>query len=968
MIDRNKRIRVYFAWAFIALVVGIALLVVSFGCASYIEAMKAASPYIAIAGLAFLLASFILFLLRRKEVRKKEEAVERDARDVEEALLRLSYGESVNLDKNSYDSRMEVIKESVNDASMVRSRPIPAPSVLDEETFDDTVLRFLLEEPTSLASLTYFRLTCDKPYEEEGPLDALLAMLRTNYGEKAYFGEIEEGYAVFIPFAYSRAECVGMARRTVQLYSYSQGEAKIQTKASTAFYPDFAPRLITSEAIKGLASAIPMKVKILSAEMDRFGYPAAEEVNAQGALSALKEKIASATSPEQVYKAVKQTAAKALSFLGMDLMGLAEFEEEKKRYRIYEQGLPDKVSLSKVAKDGALPMGTLDPFYDLAKEEGGSFLAINPLYLPAKPRSILDSFSVSTAFFESVYDGERKLGLVYILAQGKADIDKAAYGLLREYSFVLGVALRKIHSLNEATKAETRTRSAYASFNGYGYAVDEDTMTLNYLSPNLEKAIPGARIGMKCHRAIYGTSTPCAKCPLKERIVEKSVPRLSSGTYTLVARPGYKETEVFVASRKEDFASSRIDELTGLYNDRALHEDLQKEILLKEAEGYILGVRIRNAPGLVRQFRLEEGDYGPILVPIAKALSAASLDGSLYRNGEYGFAYLLPGLGHEEAEELAEKVAKALRGRLPIGDKHFEPTLDFALMAYPLEAANPFDMDSLLRVLYGKADASSKGRIFENSLEQGRLADTFTYVETKLLEFIHSGSLPVNYALFRENAGKRIAYLETLPALTEEDGKKIPYQEANDLIAAEGKERVAIEAELMSLATMLGKKKKELQTSSVLGAILPIDQTCFEEVFVEAIVDAFRKKKASRSFLLLEVSENDVKAKKEEFLLLAEAASKKGIRFGLRDFDADMDEEDLKRFAYVRFPSSKVYGKHRDAFITALAPARNLGLSFLIDGVSSKEEAHYLGSLSLHYGRQAGEEPVTDGELIELLK
>ena len=80
MIDRNKRIRVYFAWAFIALVVGIALLIVSFGCASYIEAMKEASPYIAIAGLAFLLASFILFLLRRKEVRKKEEAVERDGR------------------------------------------------------------------------------------------------------------------------------------------------------------------------------------------------------------------------------------------------------------------------------------------------------------------------------------------------------------------------------------------------------------------------------------------------------------------------------------------------------------------------------------------------------------------------------------------------------------------------------------------------------------------------------------------------------------------------------------------------------------------------------------------------------------------------------------------------------------------------------------------------------------------------
>lgn len=968
MNNRNKRIKVYTIVLIVLLVLGVALVGLSFAAAAYIEPLKAAALYFAIGGGVLLVAALVICVLRLIEINQKRKQTEADAWEIEEALLRLSYGESVNLNAFSLDPNLAIAKGAINDAAMVRRKPIPVPSVLKEEVFDDAVLRILLKEPTPLASLTYFRLTCDLPFEEEGPLDALLTMLRTNYGENVYYGEIDGGYAVFIPYAYSRSECVGKARRTVQLYSYSQGQAKIQTKASTAFYPDYAPRNLTSEAIKGLASTDAMEVKVLSNVMDRFGYPAAEEVNAITALDTAKKATEDAVTIEAVWDAVVESSEKVLGYLGFEVLGLALYQESKDEYKLKEAALPGHEVLQRVARNGILPSSTLDPFYSLARDEGGRILAMDPLYLGSKPRSILDSFGLSNAFFEAVFEGERKLGVVYIARQEKGAMDRKLYDFMRSYSAILSYALRKIVFLEDQKKAMIRSSSAYASLNGYGYAVDEDNMKLTYLSPNLQKALPSAKVGIKCHKALYGSDSPCARCPLRERLIEKSIPKLGSGTYALTARPGYQETEVYIASRKEDFASIRIDDATGLYNDRALHEDLQKEILIKEAEGYILGFRIRNAPSLIRQYRLEEDDYTPILAPVAKALSAASLDGSLYRNGEYGFAYLLPALTHKEAEDLASKVAKALRSKLPLDDKFFEATLDFALMSYPLEASNPFDMDSLFRVLYEKADASSKGRMFENGYDQGRIADQMTYVSAKMEEYLRGGAMPLRYGVYKENVGKRIAYLVAEPALTEEDGRKVSLEDAMDLIDASGKTREEKECELVSIAAMLAEHKQEIPSSSLLGTIISADFSCFDIGFIQRVVEVFRKKKVTRKNLIIEVSELDYKQRKEQFVKFAEAAKRKGIALGLRGYNADLGEEELKPFSYVRFASSNVYGESRDRFVTGLSSARALGLSFLVDDVSSKEEAHYLGSLSLHYGRGINDEAIENEQIGELLK
>ena len=961
MINYNKRNKAMFALALVFLLLGIAGLVLLAFFFDY-------RYYILGGSGAALLLSFIFFLIRLGGVRGKRKQNEMEARSVEEALMRLSYGESVNLDSASQDPNLTLIKDAVNEASLQKNKPLPAPGVLEEEDFDETVLRILLEKPTPLASLTYFKLTCDKKFDEEGPLDALLSMLRTNFGEEVYYGRIDDGYAVFVPVVYSRAESVGKARQVVQLYSYAQGEAKISSKASTAFYPDFAPRVITSEAIKGLALTKSTKVKVLSAKMDRFGYPASEEVNAMTDLSVLKKQLSEAKNEEEVMRAISFSAHKMLSYVGLDSLGLAVFTSSKRAYRLLELTLPPYTALKKVAKNGYMGMDTLDPFFNLSKEEGGFVYLSSPMYLPSKPRAILDSYTIASAAVEAVYDGEEKLGLVYLLSHAKLDMPLERYNTLKEYCFVLASALRLVATMEGKAKTEARSAAFYSSMSGYGYAVDEEKMTLTFLSPNLAQAIPEAKPGMKCHKALYGSNAMCAKCPLKERLVEKAVPKLGSGTFALFCRPGFGESEILIASRKEDFSSARIDPVTGLYNEAALHEDLQKEILLKEAEGFLLAFQVRNAPALVRQFRMEEGDYAPILSAVTTALTAASLTGSLYRYGDYGFVYLLPALSHEEGEGLAEKVAKTLRGKLPLGDKTFEAFLDFALMEYPLEASNPFDMDSLLRTLYSRAAASSKGRLFENSEEQGRIADQQTYVQTKMEEYLRSGYIPLHYGVFKENAGKRAAFLEALPLLQEEGGRKLTPLEALDLIDASKKERAEKEAELASIAKMLGINRKAIDASSLIGAILPLNWSCFDPHFVDLCLEQLKNRKAMRAHLYLEVSEADFKEHKDDFLAFAKRAKDKGLRLGLANYEADLSEEELAHFAYVRFPSSKVYGQSRDTFITALSTVRAQGLSFLVDGISSKEEMHYLGSLSLHYGKLEEEELAEDKQLEELLK
>ena len=846
------------------------------------------------------------------------------------------------------------IRHEVNKAHLSKYQELPY-GVYEEDQFDDVVLNTLNEKITSLAGLVYFELVAPLPIKTKGPVEALLTMAKGHFGEQAYYGKRDNGIAVFVPYLGSQEEMMGKARKVVQLYSYSEEENHINVKAGIAFYPELSPRNMTSAALKATLVATPMEQEKGETEVPLVGYKAAESVSIILAGKLLNSKLAKPITRAEASKAFKEFSDVAMSSLGVDVIDVFSFDEARGGFLIEEEASKGEASgFASLMKDGLIPEGTLGPIYEWSIREKGAVSASKTVYLPESMKARLENLGMHSVAAMAIEIDHHRVGLLLL---GSADNDLVLnYDVQRYFAF----AERYLYALTTIKSSSIRSARVDAmlgSFEHYAYAIQSDSYSLSYISPNLSRAIPNAKVGIPCYEALFGLKKPCKDCPLFRVGVEKVMPTLSSGVFAFRALPGENETIMVLSPHQADFTSSRLDELTGLLSDASLHEDLQNEILLKENQGQVLGFRIRNADSLRGGLRLSSTDE--IIKIASQALISARLARGVYRNGDDGFAYLLPFASKKEAIDLAENVSKVLTARIPFRDKHIELYLDFVLVSYPLEAFDTFTLDSLFRVLYGKANASSRGKLFEVNHPEGRMVDHNYYAKVKLEEALRAGVLPVEYKAVEQLAGNRIAYLEAVSALRDEDDQIIEEERVVDMAESIEKGSEMRVAMVRNIVKYLAKAPQ----NGPRGVILRIHKSCFKNEFLKQVDELFARDKLDRKCLIFQVEEED--AKEEAFHEFASQCKRLGYRLGLGSYKADLNVEQLKGYLYVNVPAPYAYGAKKEAYLAGLSSVRELGLNVIVSDVTSKEARHYLASLSFHYGVMKDAKRIPASELIQ---
>ena len=191
--------------------------------------------------LILLIASFILLKKGLKEQKKESEEFLEELKKAEE-------GEKGVLNEDSfyYGEAARHINESVL-LQPYEKQPF---GVYEGREYDDLILNNLRNEISVSAGVAYFAFNIEPKLVRSGPREALLVMLKENFGKNVYYGRLQNGIMVFVPVLSSREEFKGKARRCVQLYSYTDGDLHIGVKAGVAFYPDFTPENLTSASLK----------------------------------------------------------------------------------------------------------------------------------------------------------------------------------------------------------------------------------------------------------------------------------------------------------------------------------------------------------------------------------------------------------------------------------------------------------------------------------------------------------------------------------------------------------------------------------------------------------------------------------------------------------------------------------------------------------------------------------------------
>lgn len=904
-------------------------------------------------GFAFILfvLAVVNFGLMRKRQRIAREEFLND-------LGKASRGEKafLNEDSDLYGKAAKAFNDSTL-LSRYENKPF---GVYDAPEFDRIIVDVLSNEVAVKAGVALFIFDV----EEEvalGPRNALLDMIKAHFGEAVYFGRLERGVAVFSPVLSSREEFFGKTRRTVQLYSYTDGDLHIGVKAGVAFYPDLAPKNLTSEGLKSTLSSELLSTITHDSEVLHRGYKASDLDAYMLGLIRFREALSKAKTEEEGKKAYEAFALPSLQYLGADAAGVLLFDDTKGSYELLGEALgqESKGGFSLLLRDERIGASLVDPFYDWSLREQGVVQCGDRVFLPVELSRCLDAIGAMSLGCLYVAEEAKKVGFAYVCSKNKNRFENCHE--LTSYLYALEDYCLFVSRCRNRKDSSAHEEVILSAFDHYVYAVAKDSFTLSYVSGNLADALPEAKVGAKCHKALFGRDKPCRNCPIFHDNVETMVPRIASGVFAYRAIPSEKETILVMSPHQSDFSSSRLDPWTNLLSDGSLHEDLQNEILLKESDGCILAFRLRNADTLMRMFRLSTPE--PFVKMAATALQSASLGRGLYRNGEVGFAYLLPYVQKADAYALAEKVTKALSDKFAYEGKPMEFILDFALVSYPLEAETPFVLDSLLRILYQKADASGRGRLFEVDQEAGRLVDYAFYLKTKVEEGLRAKRVPLRYRVYQELVGDKPAFLSAVVSITDEGGQPADEDVLFGIADNLKKRNELYLAAANTLAKSLGKYRKEIAASTLKGAVLPIDGSCLNADFIKAIAKMLDDNKASHGHLYLEVNEEDIG---EGFDAFMAAAKKEKIRVGLGGYRGDKSAEELKPFAYVSFRASDVYGRDKGAFLLSLSSVRQLGINVLVKDYHDDEERHYLGSLAFHYGTKADALPKVEEEAFAL--
>jgi EAL domain-containing protein (putative c-di-GMP-specific phosphodiesterase class I) len=474
---------------------------------------------------------------------------------------------------------------------------------------------------------------------------------------------------------------------------------------------------------------------------------------------------------------LKRYAAWCTAVAGFEVGGLLSYIPETNEYQIlYEVGKDEKeTSFSKLGE--RIPSHVLEPLFRVA-EKDPIFACDDVEQLPGNLSGFLMNLGVRSFYFQSVTSYGSKRGFLYFTSKTVSpEMTLLSRDILSRYVAGASAALVAMQEKEKQKQTSSLFEALSDHSRQYLYSIDRPSHRITYMSDNLQKAFPEAKIGSLCYKALRGERASCAHCPLKRGAEHKIIDRLANTemTISLLQARGTDENQstILMEGSAPSLANDNrfLDPVLAIKNRQALSLDLSHQIKL-EAEGYLLSIRLVNSDALLKQ--APDATCDVIMSAVAKNVRDAGYGEQVYRSGDYDLSFLLKSLPASKLINFVEEVAEIMQSQLVFQFVSLTPQFAYAAVGYPSDAQSAREVLDLSESELSRSADFGVGYLTQVADHHPRKALRDDFIAELLQKTFDRGIMPIEIQPLIETKTLRTVSGDILARLYGPGGVEIP--------------------------------------------------------------------------------------------------------------------------------------------------------------------------------------------------
>ena len=595
--------------------------------------------------------------------------------------------------------------------------------------------------------------------------------------------------------------------------------------------------------------------------------------------------------------------------------GLMVYRAETDTYEIVMEAGKEAKNKSFARLGTSILAKDIDPFYTSARDDM-SFSAASVDELPSSMSKFLNNIDVKSFYFGAITYQGAKRGFLYFTSSTK----RPYFALLSRENLNRYSAMASSYVVTldyQASSDDSRQllEALSARANKYLYSIDKSSYMLTYLSENMKKAFPEAKVGDVCFKVLRSDhNSPCSHCPLKGGADHRIINHISateSTVSTLQFHGAHNDNAtILIESSSHDDAvvnggSHLLDENLSIKNIQALTLDLSHQIKLGSV-GYIVGVRLLGTDEILE--KAPGSDANSIMASVCKAVQDAGYGDLLYRCGEYEIAFLLKSYTKPKIMDFVEEISELMRGPLEVRFIPFTPAYSFCAISYPTDAPTTREALSLIEGELTRSEGFGPGFLVEVASRHPRRALRDDYIIDVLKAALVQEEMPIALQPIYETVSGKIVAADVLARLYGTDGTPIPPGEFVPLANAQ---KLASEVDKGAFRAA-GKIYERyafsfFKSAGIQGISIYLSGgTIKDPKFADEVKRISTRYQFPAGYVFFEINAQDVVPCQADLTKLIQATKELGIVFEVVDYHPEMlPLEELRNLGISHFKTDR---------------------------------------------------------------
>lgn len=586
---------------------------------------------------------------------------------------------------------------------------------------------------------------------------------------------------------------------------------------------------------------------------------------------------------DDVKKEVSNLLSQYISYMKISQAGVIYLNESTNTYRVLLEEGDTGFGFSpetEISKDTLMDI-------DSIKDDDNSYYAGKREHISPRIAEVCDRLGITSTFLYVVKDKKDTINAVIFFNKkdGKMSLDT----YMRECMLFISNQIADFYLTAQRRNRlheEERITSALLKLSDYAmYKVNSKTFQLTGFSTGISDATNHqAKLGMLCHKALYGKDTPCEKCPLLTGKKMKSFlhPWNIETSLTLNDTDKEKEDKIMLVQRMEgkDIIVDEPYDSTLLVNSYYMLIQAMKNAYLLSGRGYLLLLKIDNQMELVSKFGGEQTSQA--IRSFALRIREFETISNVFFYKPDSLAILLSDYGQIDAVNECEAIYKLSKESF-FEDEKARIRLTYLPISYP--QGYPTFADFLRHAdsfYFSKKYESDKEFIYFDESNYSRSADPNEFMLSVINEKFTKKDFTVNLQPLLNTSNRKIFGAELLLRLSDEY-RKITFNTDNLIkVAAKNGKISLISSALLDyideLYTQYGAAFFRIYGFRRLSINTDYSYLS-DKMLPERIKNLYEKHHLPKGFLAFEINEKEIYDHYDDMKQFIETVSNLGVTF-----------------------------------------------------------------------------------------